>query len=108
MQTVLEFPAKIFLQWGAIAQEIVPYLSQRGVKCEEICAVVDRLRIRWEQLDPALSGTTVLALIDRDKTSGSSGKRGEHGMRASRHWRSQPARALIESSLADYQRHTRK
>jgi len=108
MQTVLEFPAKVFLQWGAIAQEIVPYLSQRGVKREEICAVVDRLRTRWEQLDPVLSGATVLALIDRDKASDSSGKRGQDGMHASRHWRSQPARALIESSLADYRRHTRK
>jgi len=108
MQTVLEFPAKVFLQWGAIAQEIVPYLAQRGVKREEICAVIDRLRTRWEQLDPSPSGATVLALIGKDKAADSSGKRGKYGMHASRYWRSQPARALIESSLADYKRHTRK
>lgn len=107
MHTVLEFPAKIFSQWGAIAQEIVPYLSQRGVKRDEICAIVDRLRIRWEQLDPAPPGTAVLALIDRDKTAVPSGKRRGHGLHRSQPWRLQPARALIEAALADYQRNAR-
>ena len=107
MHTVLEFPAKIFSQWGAIAQEIVPYLSQRGVKRDEICAIVDRLRIRWEQLAPAPPGAAVLALIGRDKTEDSSGKRGEHGMHPSRHWRLQPARVLIQAALADHQRNAR-
>ncbi|MGI4846454.1 MAG: hypothetical protein ACRYF7_24440 [Janthinobacterium lividum] len=92
MQAVLQFPAKVFVQWGAIAQEIVPYLAQRGAKRDEICAVLDRLRTRWEQLEP-------------DDAAEVSRQLEEGEPYVSRHWRSQCARMLIESALADYQRH---
>ncbi|KFI09101.1 hypothetical protein [Massilia sp. BSC265] len=108
MQAVLQFPSKIFIQWGAIAQEIVPYLAQRGVKREEIRAVVERLRARWEQLDPAPSGQgTESETSDAPETAQVPGSLEEGAMYISRHWRSQPARTLIESAMADYQRHTR-
>lgn len=108
MQAVLEFPSKIFIQWGAIAQEIVPYLAQRGVRREEICAVVERLRARWEQLDSAPSGPgTEIETPDVPDTAQVPGSLEERAMNVSRHWRSQPARTLIESALDDYQRHTR-
>jgi len=109
MHEVLEFPTKIFPQWGAIAQEIVPYLTQRGVEREEIRAVLERLRTRWEQLEPAPAGDGAgVGFIDAAKEAGLSGKLVERDLYVSRHWRSQPARTLIESALADCQRNTRR
>ena len=105
MHAVLEFPAKVFVQWGAIAQEIVPYLAQRGVTRDEICAVLDRLRTRWEQLDPAPPGNTGAALLDGDEAAAASSQLEEGELYVSRHWRSQSARMLIESAMLDYQRH---
>lgn len=96
MNKVLEFPSKIFVQWGAIAQEIVPYLAQRGAKREEIRAVVDRLRAKWEQLE----------CPDTPQTAEVSERMEEGDLYVSRHWRSQSARTLIESAMLDYQRHT--
>lgn len=109
MHTVLEFPPKVFVQWGAIAQEIVPYLVQRGVKREEIPAVIERLRTRWEQLDPDLPATPDTGLPDGDRGEEAARQREEEGeLYVSRHWKSQSARMLIESALADYQRHARR
>jgi hypothetical protein len=106
MHTVLEFPAKVFVQWGSIAQDIASYLAQRGVHREEIVAVLDRLRARWEQLEPPPPGATGIAFLDADTATEASAKLEEGEVYASRHWRSQPARTLIESAVADYQRHT--
>lgn len=109
MHIVLEFPPKVFVQWGAIAQEIVPYLVQRGVKRDEIPAVLERLRIRWEQLDPALPDTPDAGALVGDRGSEAATQRDEEGeLYVSRHWKSQSARMLIESALADYQRHIRR
>ncbi|VXB97748.1 hypothetical protein [Massilia sp. 9I] len=109
MHIVLEFPPKVFVQWGAIAQEIVPYLVQRGVKRDEISAVLERLKTRWEQLDPALPDTPDAGLLDGDMGTKAARQREEDGeLYVSRHWKSQSARMLIESALADYQRHTRR
>ncbi|MEW6369835.1 MAG: hypothetical protein AB1584_02785 [Pseudomonadota bacterium] len=108
MHTVLEFPAKVFVQWGAIAQEIVPYLVQRGVKRDELPAVLDRLRTRWEQLDPALRNAADTPLRDGDEADEASRQLEEAELYVSRHWRSQSARMLIQSAMADYQRHTRR
>jgi len=105
MNKVLEFPSKIFLQWGAIAQEIVPYLAQHGASREEIRAVIDRVRIRWEQLELASPGNRA-GIDDEHEAAQASGEQEEHDIYTSRHWRSQPARTLIESAGADYQRHT--
>lgn len=108
MHIVLEFPAKVFVQWGAIAQEIVSYLVQRGVKRDEIPVVLDRIRTKWEQLDPALPDTTGTTLADGDKAAEVSRQLEEGELYVSRHWRSQSARMLIESAMADYQRHIRR
>jgi len=102
MQTVLEFPAKVFDQWGAIAQEIVPYLVQRGVKRDEIPAVLARVRTRWDQLAPV---GPCAALSEADEAAQACGQDEEGELYASRHWRSQTARMLIESAMADYLRH---
>lgn len=108
MNTILEFPAKVFVQWGAIAQEIASYLAQQGVKRDDIPAVLDRLRTRWEQLDPAFLAAVDTALPDGDEADEASRQSEEGALYASRHWRSQSARMLIESAMADYQRHTRR
>lgn len=109
MHIVLEFPPKVFAQWGAIAQEIVPYLVQRGVKSDEIPAVLERLRTRWQQLKPALPDTPDAGLADADREREAATQREEEAeLYMSRHWKSQSARMLIESALADYQRHTRR
>lgn len=98
MNMLLEFPSKTFVQWGAIAQEIVPYLAQRGAKKEEIRAVIDRLRTKWEQLE----------VLDKSEAAEIAGSLEEHDIHVSRHWRYQSARTLIESAMADYQRHARR
>ncbi|MGI4717337.1 MAG: hypothetical protein ACRYGO_00275 [Janthinobacterium lividum] len=108
MHTVLEFPTKVFVQWGAIAQEIVSYLAQRGVKREEIPAVLERIRKRWEQLAPALPDTPDTALPVGDEAVQAARQLEEHELYISRHWRSQSARTLIESAMADYQQHTHR
>ncbi|MGG7604022.1 hypothetical protein [Massilia sp. BKSP1R2A-1] len=108
MKNVLEFPSKTFVQWEAVAQEIVPYLAQCGASREEICAVIERVRFRWEQLEPASPGHGAgAAAVDAHDTVPASGELEEHGIYVSRHWRSQPARTLIESAGADYRRHPR-
>lgn len=107
MQTVLEFPAKVFAQWGAVAQEIVPYLTQRGVKRDEICAVLERLRIRWEQLGPASTHETDTAWISGDDAACSM-LPDERAFYVSRHWRSQSARMLIAEAMTDHLRHVRR
>lgn len=107
MHPVLEFPSKTFIQWGAIAQEIGPYLAQRGASKEEIRAVIDRVRIRWEQLEPRASAQDPgPPTADDHDAAQASGKPEEHDIYASRHWRSQPARTLIESAGAEFQRRT--
>ena len=107
MEKVLEFPTKVFAQWGAIAQEIIPYLGQRGAKREEIYAVIDRLRIKWEQSELAPSGdATDVEISDTRETVALSGNLREHGTHVPRHWKSQSARTLIESAITDYERHT--
>ncbi len=108
MHTVLEFPTKVFVQWGAIAQEIVSYLAQRGVEREEIPAVLDRIRKRWEQLAPDLPDTPETALPGGDEAVQAARQLEEHELYTSRHWRSQSARMLIESAMADYQQHARR
>lgn len=105
MHTVLEFPAKVFDQWGAIAQEIVPYLVQRGVGRDDIPAVLERVRARWAQLVPPLPGDADMPLPDQAANVSRQQEEGE--LYASRHWRTQSARILIESAGADYQRHAR-
>jgi hypothetical protein len=108
MKNVLEFPSKTFVQWEAVAQEIVPYLAQRGASREEICAVIERVRIRWEQLEPASPGNDAgAATVEVRDTAQGSGEMEEHDIHVSRHWRSQPARTLIESAGADYRRRPR-
>ena len=106
MNNILEFPSKTFVQWGAVAQEIVPYLAQRGASREQILAVIERVRIRWGQLEPVSPDRGAGAASTGDATQ-ASGEPEEHGIYVSRHWRSQPARMLIESAGADYQRHIR-
>ena len=109
MNTVLEFPSKTFVQWGAIAQEIVPYLAQRGASREEIRGVIERVRIRWEQLEQASPGHGAdTGIVDQHEAAQAPGEQEEHDIYVSRHWRSQPARTLIESAGADYRRHTGK
>ncbi|MCA1855212.1 hypothetical protein LE190_04645 [Massilia oculi] len=105
MHTVLEFPAKVFGQWGAIAQEIVPYLVQHGVKRDAIPAILERIRARWDQSAPPAAPRA--ALSDCDEAARASGQWEEGELYASRHWRSQSARTLIESAMADYLRHGR-
>lgn len=109
MNNVLEFPSKVFLQWGAIAQEIVPYLAQHGAKKDEIRAVIDRLRINWEQLEavPAAHDGGV-AWSGSQLSEETSEELDEHSVYVSRHWKSQTARTLIRFAMADYQRHTRR
>ncbi len=104
MNTVLEFPSKTFVQWGAIAQEIVPYLAQRGASREEICAVIERVRSRWEQLEqgPPSPGA---AIVEGHEGAHASAELEEHDIYVSCHWKSQPARTLIQSAEADYRRH---
>ncbi len=104
MNNLLEFPSKTFSQWGAIVQEIVPYLAQRGASKEEIRAVVDRVRIRWEQLERAAPWHGA-GIADEHAAAPASKAEEEHELYISRHWRSQSARTLIESAGADYQRH---
>lgn len=107
MNNVLEFPSKIFFQWGAIAQEIVPYLAQGGANKEEIRAIVDRLRIRWEQQEtpPAAhdAGVELSRRCDDDEATEELEAR---DLYVSRHWKSQPARTLIRFAMADFQRNT--
>lgn len=108
MNTVLEFPSKVFNQWGAIAQEIAPYLARHGAKKEEIRAVVERLKTRWEQLESAPTGSgTVIEMPAKPGAAEVSGSLEESDRYVSRHWRSQSARTLIESAMADYQRNPR-
>jgi hypothetical protein len=109
MNKVLEFPSKIFVQWGAIAQEIVPYLAQRGAKREEIRAVIERLRSKWEQHEsaPPCHGSAA-EFSDAPGTAEASASLEEGSMYVARHWRTQSARALIEAAMADYQRNARR
>ncbi|RZA34507.1 MAG: hypothetical protein EOP92_15330 [Lysobacteraceae bacterium] len=107
MQAVLEFPSKIFTQWGAIAQEIASHLAQRGIKRDEICAVIERLKARWEQLEsvPSSQGADT-ETSDGFETGQAPQAREDRDLFVSRHWRSQPARTLIEAAMADFQDHT--
>jgi hypothetical protein len=108
MDKVLEFPTKVFVQWGAIAQEIVPYLAQRGARREEICAVIDRVRIKWEQLELVQSGRARgVELSDQPEIADVSLSQEEGDRYVSRHWRSQSARTLIESAMTDYEHNSR-
>lgn len=107
MNNVLEFPSKVFLQWGAIAQEIVPYLAQHGAKKEEIRAVIDRLRTSWEQLEAVPAAHDAGAESPgRPGNEKASDALEEHSVYVSRHWKSQTARTLIQFAMADYRRHT--
>jgi hypothetical protein len=47
-----------------------------------------------------------IVFLDADTAAEASAKLEEGEVYVSRHWRSQPARTLIESAVADYQRHT--
>jgi hypothetical protein len=106
MDKIIEFPSKIFSQWGAIAQEIAPYLAQRGANKGDIAEVIGRLKTRWEQLEvvPAVGQQTVTGPAARESVAGITSLVDENNLHASRHWKSQSARAMIEFAFADYRR----
>jgi hypothetical protein len=105
MNNVIEFPDKVFPQWGAIAQALTAYLRHLGATHAESNEIVVRLRARWEQLGiplalPSLRWIPELLPGEQYEVS----KVGLNGqaMQISRHWKSESARTLLELARLEY------
>jgi hypothetical protein len=106
MGHIIDFPEKVFPEWGAIAQELVPYLKNLGATKEEIRQVIDKVRGRWDQIDPPPASDSLPVAFIRKSDEGLPpstppfGTRRAHG---ARHWKLENARTLIALAKFEYQ-----
>jgi hypothetical protein len=105
MNNVIEFPDKVFAQWGAIAQALTAHLRHLGASNGESREIVVRLQARWEQLGipPALPALRLISepLPTEQNDVTKLALRGE-AMHISRHWKSASARTLLELARLEY------
>jgi hypothetical protein len=106
MNKIIDFPDKVFLEWGAVAQELVPYLKGLGANKEEARRIIDKVRGRWDQPGtPAVSDLAPVVFIRRsdDRMSLFTPPFDASGLHAGRRWKSENARTLLALARFEYQ-----
>jgi hypothetical protein len=105
MKNVIEFPDKVFPQWGAIAQVLTAYLRHLGATNAESKEIVVRLQVRWEQLGVPLalpSLCLIPELLPGEHYEVSKVGLNAQAMQISLHWKSENARTLLELARLEY------
>ncbi|KFI06699.1 hypothetical protein JN27_13535 [Massilia sp. BSC265] len=105
MNVVVEFPKKIFVQWGALAQELASSLSRLGATKAEVKEITARLQVKWEQPDtpPTPKGLCVIPSLEAGKQAAEAGPADKkRPLRTCAYWESQDARTLIELARYEY------
>jgi hypothetical protein len=105
MNKVIEFPDKVFPQWGAIAQAISAYLRHLGATNAMSAEIVVRLQVRWEQLGVPLalpSLRLIPELLPGEQYEVSKVGLNGQDMQVSGHWKSESARTLLELARLEY------
>lgn len=55
MDNIIEFPTKVFRQWGACAQALTTYLRCLGATISESKDIIEGLQVDWERMSLPLS-----------------------------------------------------
>jgi hypothetical protein len=107
MNNVIEFPDKVFRQWGAVAQVLTPYLCLLGATTAEAREIISRMQVRWEELGVPLSLPALRSvpkpLPDRQDAA-TKGTPGEQAMQTSPARNPENARTMLEFARLEYQR----
>ena len=106
MNVVLAFPNKVFVEWGAVAQELGSYLTLLGATKPQAREIIGRLQRRWETLGAPL-GLQGLRSIPKPPADeqGAAAKAAGNGHDAGpvSYWKSQHLRTLLELARREYQ-----
>lgn len=107
MNNVIEFPTKIFRQWGPNAQALTTYLSCLGATTGEAGAIVNRLQLEWERTGLPLTGQAPQQIAkpgsNKLKYANNDGIK-FHVREMPRHVGSKTARNLFELARLEYER----
>jgi hypothetical protein len=106
MSNIIDFPERVFHEWGAIAQELVPYLKSLGASKAEAQKIIDKIKAEWERLGtPAASDSPAVAFNRRfrEKTSLVTPPFDIRKTQSGRHWKLESARTLIALAKFEYQ-----
>ena len=104
MSILLEFPARVFPEWGALAQEMTVALYSAGATPTEIRAIVDRLQKRWEPHGVAHATGEAEVAPDGGGLDDRIFGLYEHELYLARHWKTQSAKVLIALAVIEYRR----
>jgi hypothetical protein len=106
MSKIIDFPERVFHEWGAIAQELAPYLKSLGATKAEAQKIIDKIKAEWERLGtPAASDSPDVAFKRRyrEKMSLVTPPFDLPRVQAGRHWKLESARTLIALAKFEYQ-----
>jgi hypothetical protein len=106
VNNVIEFPKKIFGQWGAIAQEIISLLRSAGANKMQADLIVERMRMKWHQCQdwPAVTNSQVFDLFPADVRSIHAHLYLELDNCTSRQMHSMNAKTLLKLAGAEFHR----
>jgi hypothetical protein len=106
MNNVIEFPDKVFHQWGAVAQVLTPYLQLLGATKADAKEIIARLQVQWEQLGVPPGPSTLRSvpglLADEQNTTSKEVPKVK-AMRNPQPWKSENARTMLEFARLEYQ-----
>lgn len=105
VNNVIAFPAKVFREWGPIAQALGRYLGSLGATGGEASDIIDRLQLKWLQYGlplthPALRPVPRPPLRELDYTNKAGVK--FHAREMPRNLAFDNARSLFELAALDY------
>lgn len=103
---VIEFPDKVFQQWGAVAQILTPYLRLLGATKADAQEIIATLQLRLEQLGVPPSLSTLRSvpgpLADDQNATGKEPPKVKT-MQAPPTWKSENVRTMLELARLEYQ-----
>jgi hypothetical protein len=106
MNNVIEFPHKVFQQWGAIAQVLTPYLQLLGATKADAQEIIIRLKLQWEQLGVA-PGASILRSVPAPLTDEQNAPGKEiskvKALHTTPNWKSQNVRTMLEFAKLEHQ-----
>jgi hypothetical protein len=106
MNNVIEFPDKVFHQWGAIAQVLTPYLRLLGATKTDTQEIISLLKLQWEQLGVAPGPSTLRSVPGLPADEQNTTSKEIHkvkAMRSPQPWKSENARTMLEFARLEYQ-----
>ena len=106
MNNVIEFPDKVFHQWGAIAQVLTPYLRLLGATKADAQEIITRLKLQWEQLGVAPGPSTLRSVpgpLAHEQNATREDIPKVKAVRTPPTWKSKNVRTMLEFARLEHQ-----